>query len=38
MIAITAVFFSACKPGNEGMGGGTDKPQVYAVNYPLAYF
>ena len=38
LIAIIAVFFSACKPGNEATGGGTDKPQVYAVNYPLAYF
>ena len=38
LIAIIAVFFSACKPSNEATGGGTDKPQVYAVNYPLAYF
>ena len=38
LIVNIAVFFLACKPGNEATGGGTDKPQIYAVNYPLAYF
>lgn len=38
LITVIAVFFLACKPGNEATGGGADKPQVYAVNYPLAYF
>jgi zinc transport system substrate-binding protein len=32
------VIFSACKPGGEALEKKASKPQVYTVNYPLAYF
>jgi len=38
LMAVSVVFFSACKPDNEATGNRAGKPQVYVVNYPLAYF
>jgi len=38
LVAISVVFFSACKPGGEALEKKARKPQVYTVNYPLAYF
>ena len=38
LIAVSVVFFTACKPVGEALEKKAGKPQVYTVNYPLAYF
>jgi zinc transport system substrate-binding protein len=38
LIAVSVVFFSACKPDDKVPGKKAGKPQVFTVNYPLAYF
>jgi zinc transport system substrate-binding protein len=38
LAAVLMVFFWACKQGNKATQEKHGKPQVYAVNYPLAYF
>ncbi len=38
IITVSTVFFLACNPGNEVTIKKAGKPQIYAVNYPLAYF
>ena len=38
VITVSAVLFLACNPGNEVTVNKEGKPQVYTVNYPLAYF
>ncbi len=38
LVAVSVVFFSACKPDDKVAGKKGGKPQVFTVNYPLAYF
>ena len=38
LITVSMVFFGACKKGNKATEEKHGKPQVCAVNYPLAYF
>ena len=38
LVAVSVVFFSACKPDDKVPGKKAGKPQVFTVNYPLAYF
>ena len=38
LVAVSVVFFSACKPDDKVPGNKGGKPQVFTVNYPLAYF
>ena len=38
LIAVSVVFFLACKPDDKVAGKKAGKPQVFTVNYPLAYF
>jgi len=38
LVAVSVVFFLACKPDDKVPGEKGGKPQVFTVNYPLAYF
>ena len=38
LVAVSVVFFLACKPDDKVPRKKTGKPQVFTVNYPLAYF
>ena len=38
LVAVSVVFFSACKPDHKVQEKKAGKPQVFTVNYPLAYF
>jgi zinc transport system substrate-binding protein len=38
LVAVSVVFFSACKPDYKVPWKKAGKPQVFTVNYPLAYF
>ena len=38
LVAVSVVFSSACKPDDKVPGEKAGKPQVFTVNYPLAYF
>ena len=38
LVAVSVMFLSACRPDDKVPGKKAGKPQVFTVNYPLAYF